>query len=207
MEKTTSGGMTPQAVKEMKEAIDNNQQDSPSLNLDPKDNKMFVVGDPNNTHPTKGDYKITYEYTPDMVNEEDKQKLEYDEQRGVYLATVTYTGKRVKPLYRTKVTTMLLNLMAEVGVMTEKGYTSEMINEETGLMFVSQTEQILELASLVLGESKEHLEYASELWSFVTQLMQNEPNILQETQNFLASLKNRQKTQSNPTANTSTTQN
>ena len=207
MEKTTSGGMTPQAVKEMKEAIDNNQQDSPSLNLDPKDNKMFVVGDPNNTHPTKGDYKITYEYTPDMVNEEDKQKLEYDEQRGVYLATVTYTGKRVKPLYRTKVTTMLLNLMAEVGVMTEKGYTSEMINEETGLMFVSQTEQILELASLVLGESKEHLEYASELWSFVTQLMQNEPNILQETQNFLASLNNRQKTQSNPTANTSTTQN
>lgn len=207
MENTTSGEMTPQAVKEMKDAIDNNQQDSPSLNLDPKNNRMFVVGDPNNTHPTKGEYKITYEYTPDMVNEEDKKNLEYDEERGVYLATVTYTNKRVKPLYRTKVTTMLLNLMAEIGVLTENGYTSEMITSETGLIFVNQTEQILELASLVLGESKEHLEYATELYSFVTQLMQNEPNILQETQNFLASLKRRQNTQSNKTTVTPTTQN
>ena len=206
MENTTSGVMPPQAVEEMKKAIDENQQDSPSLNLDPKSNKMFVVGDPNNTHPTKGEYKITFEYTPDMVNEEDKKNLKYDEDRGVYLVTVTYTGKRVKPLYRTKVVTLLLNLMTEIGVMSESGYTSKIITEESGLMFVNQTEQILELASLVLGEPKERLEYASELYSFVTQLMQNEPNILQETQGFLESLRKQQDAQNNSTPSVPTKQ-
>lgn len=201
--------MTPELSQEqvlaMKEAIDNNQQDSPSLNIDAKSGKMFVVGDPNNTHPTKGEYKITYAYTEDMVNEQDKKNLKYDETSGMYLATVTYEGKRVKPLYRTKVTVLLANLLTEVGILTEKGYSSKMVDENMGMLFVSQTEQILEIASLVLGETKEHLEYAVELWSFIMQLLQNEPNMLQETMNFLVSFKN-QNEGKNPQAESPTTQ-
>lgn len=182
-----NGRLTDAAIDGMKKAIDNNQQDSPSLNLDPKTNKMFVVGDPNNIQPTKGEYKITYEYTPDMVTEEDKKNLKYIEEFDVYRVEVTYKNCRVKPIYRSKITLMILNIMTEIEAMTEKGYTSENINYETGLIFLNHTDEIIELASMVLGETKEHLAYATELWSFFMQFLVNEPNILQESFNFLQS--------------------
>lgn len=182
--------MSPEQVKEMADAIENNQQDSPALTIDPKSNKMSVVGDPNNTHPTKGEYKITYEYYPDEVPDEDKPNLKHINEGDidVYIAEVTYTNRRVKPLYRTKVVTTLLSILGDLDVLNEDGYTAEQLNEESGKIIINHTEEILDLAVLVLDERRERLEHARELVTFLTQLLQNEPNIINETSNFLASL-------------------
>ena len=178
--------------KQLGDAIDNNQKDSPAMTIDPATNKMSVVGNPNNTHPTSGRYVVTYEYYPEEVAEEDKKSLEHvvDKKNGIdkYLLKVTYENRRVKPLYRTQVVTTLLDILGDLNVLTEDGhYTSEQLSD-AGKVFINHTSDLMELARIVLDESPERLEHATELITFLTQLLENEPNIINEVTNFLASL-------------------
>lgn len=195
--------MTPELSNEqlaqMAQAIDNNMQDSPAISIDPKSNNVSVVGDPNNLHPTNGDYTIVYEYMPEEISATDQSMLDYDPERKIYTGTLHYKNKRVKPLYRTKVSSILLTILTDIGVLTEEGYSAKMLQAHVGDVFINHTEDILELASLVLGERKERLEHARELFIFLVQLIENEPNIINETSNFLESM---QKTSTEPVAQT-----
>lgn len=184
--------MQPEQLQEMKNAIEQNQNDSPALSIDPATNKMSVVGNPNNIHPTKGEYKIEYEYQPYEVAEEDKSMFKHivDESKNIdkYVTTVTYENRRVKPLYRNQVVTILLGILGDVGVLQERGYSAEELTEKSGEVFIKHTEDMLELARIVLDEDRERLEHAPQLITFLTQLLENEPNLVNETSNFLASL-------------------
>lgn len=202
------GDLTKSQIDALAKAIDNNQQDSPTLALDPDSKKMTVVGNPNNTHPSSGEYKIVFAYRPDEVTEEDKKTLKYDKARDLYLATVTYTNRRVRPVYRMQVTSLLLNTLADVGIITSRGYASSVVNAASGQIFLNHTTDILTMAEVVLGESKERLEYMDDTVSFVTQLVNNEPNILQEALGFLRSGSQKQQTKDqNEKAKTNTTRN
>lgn len=197
--------MTPELSNEqlaqMAQAIDNNMQDSPAVSIDPKSNNVSVVGDPNNLHPTSGDYTIVYEYLPEEISATDRTMLDYDPSTKRYTGTLHYKNKRVKPLYRTKVASILLSILTDIGVLTEEGYTSEALQAHVGEVFINHTEDILELASLVLGERKERLEHARELFTFLVQLIENEPNIINETNNFLESMQKTSTTQTTQTQN------
>lgn len=197
--------MTPELSNEqlaqMAQAIDNNMQDSPAISIDPKSNNVSVVGDPNNLHPTNGDYTIKYEYLPEEISATDRSMLDYDPKTKRYVGTLHYKNKRVKPLYRTKVSSILLSILTDIGVLTEEGYSSSALQAYVGEVFINHTEDILELASLVLGEKKERLEHAQELFTFLTQLIENEPNIINETSNFLESMQKTSTTKATQTQN------
>ena len=192
--------MTPELSNEqlaqMAQAIDNNMQDSPAVSIDPKSNNVSVVGDP-----TNGDYTIVYEYLPEEISATDRSMLDYDPNTKRYTGTLHYKNKRVKPLYRTKVSSILLTILTDIGVLTEEGYTSSALQAHVGEVFINHTEDILELASLVLGERKERLEHARELFTFLVQLIENEPNIINETNNFLESMQKTSTTQTTQTQN------
>lgn len=204
--------MTPdlsaEQVKAMKDAIENNQQDSPTLTIDPQSKTTAVVGDPNNLHPTSGNYTITFEYRPDEVAEADKPFLTYVQETNKYIVKVDYKNCRVKPLYRTKIVSLLLNIMVDLEVVKNDGtYTAEAITTQAGEILLNHTKEILEIAVLVLGEKKERLEHAQELVSFLTALVDNEPNILNEVGNFLESLPGAQRlATATPQASPSSTQ-
>lgn len=196
--------------KQLGDAIDNNQKDSPAMTIDPATNKLSVVGNPNNTHPTSGKYKVTYEYYPEEVAEEDKHNFKHivDKKNGIdkYLLTVTYENRRVKPLYRTQVVTILLGVLGDLNVLTEDGhYTSEQLSD-AGKVFIDHTSDMMELARIVLDEKPERLEHATELITFMTQLLENEPNIINEVTNFLASLDTASLTKLAKVQKTNTTQ-
>ena len=109
------------AAQVIKDGIDKNSQPSPSLSIDPDTNKMSVVGDPNETKPTKGNYKLSFLYPADMVSAEDKARMKYQEDTDEYLAVVNYENCRVKPLYRTKITLLVSRILSDMGVIDKDG--------------------------------------------------------------------------------------
>lgn len=181
--------LTDKQVETLQNAVENNQQNSPTLSIDPKSERVSVVGDPNNLHPTKGEYKLKFEYDPSEVSEKDKPNLTFNEKTGKYIAEITYTNCRLKPAYRTQVLVIFADILVEAGVLSSRGYTVEEVTQATGRVFLNHIPDLITMASLVLGESKERLENApsEELVSFFSQFMENEPNILNEAHNFLAS--------------------
>ena len=174
--------------EEIKKAIDSNAQDTPSLNIDPQTEKPSIVGNPNNIPTTGGDYTIDFMYPPDMVTEEDKKTMKLDNKTGYYVATVKYTNKRVKPLYRGAVVVRLTNLFTATGVMKEDGYKKDVSAYAMGQAFQTHIHDVAMLAKEILGIPEDQIEYISpsSLSNFLTQLSHNEPNIFNESYNFLA---------------------
>lgn len=179
--------MDEDKVKAMAEAIENNQQDSPALTTDPASNTMSVVGDANNTHPTTGEYKITYAYRDGEIPDADKADLRKDPNQDIWYADVTYQNCRVKPIYRTKVTALMLEILADLGIITERGYSVTDFTAEVGMKFLQHIDDVLELAVCVIGEKRERLQYMNDPVDFFNQLLKNEPNLINEATNFLAS--------------------
>lgn len=174
------------AEEKVKESIDNNAQPSPQLSLDPASSKMSVVGDPNEIQPTKGDYQLTFIYEEDEVSEADKAKMK-KQADGTYAVTVKYEHRRVKPLYRTRVTLIVGRILSDMGVVTADGYNSEMLATKATETLVDHIEDMAEVARMVLGIPREQMEYMSgdELAVFFSQLLDNEPNIIKEAVVFL----------------------
>lgn len=172
----------------LKQGIDNNAQDSPRLNIDPDTQKMAVVGDPNNIKPANKPYELVFVYPADKVSEEDKLRMKYNKDTDEYIATVAYPNVRVKPLYRTKVALTMTSILAELGVVTKDGYTSDTVNGITAQLLTDHLTDIAELVHFILDVPKEQIAYlnAGCIYEFFTTLLENEPNILAEGTNFLS---------------------
>ncbi len=193
MEQTPTTQPIPQQYDKptqlVKDGIDNNAKDSPRISIDPDSQKMAVVGDPNNVKPTRGDYKLTFLYPEDEVSVGDKELMTYREATHEYAATVTYSAKRVKPLYRSKVVLLLSRIFADTEVFEKDGYTTEYLQNHIGGVLVEHIEDIAEIARMTLGVPREQVEYMDEesLAGFINQFLENEPNIMAEAANFLLS--------------------
>ena len=175
------------AAQVIKDGIDKNSQPSPSLSIDPDTNKMSVVGDPNETKPTKGNYKLSFLYPADMVSAEDKARMKYQEDTDEYLAVVNYENCRVKPLYRTKITLLVSRILSDMGVIDKDGYTSDFVNNAAGEVLVEHIEDLAEIARMVLRVPRDQFEYMNDegLAEFFSQLLMNEPNLIKEAVVFL----------------------
>lgn len=185
----------------IKAGIDNNAQDSPQVSIDPETSKMSVIGDPNNVQPTSGDYALTFLYPADQVPEADKTRMIYKEETDEYAATVTYQSRRVKPLYRTKVTIIVAKILDDMGVIDDTGYNSALVTETAGLTLINHIEDLADLSRMILGVPREQMDYmdAESLAGFFTQLLDNEPNIVKEAVVFLLQSRPQQKTSEQPT--------
>lgn len=174
--------------KQIKQAMEENAQDSPVLNIDPDSGKPSIVGNPNNIPQNKGNYSIDFLYPSDMVKEEEKANLVLDKKTGYYKATVHYTGKRIKPLYRGMLVVKLTNLFASAGVLKEHGYKKDISDYALGEAFQEHILDVADIARSVLGIPEDQVEYISpnSLVTFLNDLLKNEPNILEESYNFLA---------------------
>lgn len=174
------------AEEKVKQSIDNNSQPSPQLSLDPESSKMSVVGDPNDVQPTNGNYRLTFIYNEDEITDEDKAKMKKQDD-GTYTVTVEYTKRRVKPLYRTKVTLIVGRILSDMGVMSADGYNSDMLAVKATETLVDHIEDMAEVARMVLGIPREQMDYMAgdELAVFFSQLLENEPNIIKEAVVFL----------------------
>lgn len=174
------------AEQQVKDAVDNNSQPSPQISLDPESSKMSVVGDPNDVKPTKGEYKLTFIYNEDELSDADKEKMKKLDD-GTYSVTVEYQNRRVKPLYRTKVTLLVGRILGDMGVITVDGYNSDMLANRATETLVEHIEDMADVARMVLGVPREQMEYMSgdELAIFFSQLLNNEPNIVKEAVVFL----------------------
>lgn len=183
--------MTPDmedAAKLIKEGMEKNDQDSPQLSIDPDTQKMAVVGDPNKTQPTNGNYKLTFIYDADEVTEEDKKNMKLRKDTNEYEVQMEFFGKRVRPLYRQKIDLILVDVFEAMDVLDKDGYTTEVTREGASISLMSNIDKLGEVAKVVCGLSDELTEHLDPfgLADFLNQLLVNEPNILKESVAFLA---------------------
>lgn len=178
---------TEDMISAIKSGIDNNSQDSPALSIDPKTSQVSVVGDPNNVKPTSGDYDITFVYPSDTLTEDDKKRMKRREGADEYEAIIHYRGKRVKPLYRTMVAMRLAEVLTEMGIISNDGYNTEGVSLLTIKAFMTKIDAIADVAAKVLDIPEDQIGYMEpeSLISFFTQLLGNEPNIVNEAAGFL----------------------
>ena len=181
--------------EKIKNAVDNNATNNPHATVDPTTGKMAVVGDATELEVPTYQYEIEYEYTPEMLTaEEQRQCKEID---GRYYLTLTYSDKRVRPIYRTKVVMILTRVLADALIIDAEGYSSDYVEGNMIMKILDEhLDDILELARMVLGVEKSQLEYMTmpSLGNFFAGLINNEPNIIEECVNFLSrSLKNSEK--------------
>lgn len=176
-----------EASKELGEAIKNNAQPTPYLTIDPESETPAVVGNPNEVPTKSGDYIIYFYYPEEEISDLDKAKMEYDADTRCYISKVTYEKRRVKPLYRGKIVTLLTKLMTEVNVVRKDGYTEDLDLYALGQALLNNPTDIANVAKLVLDIPDSQIPYIApkSLIGFVNQLLDNEPNILKESQNFL----------------------
>jgi len=176
----------------IKEAVDNNATDNPHATVDPTTGKMAVVGDATEIETPNYQYEVEFEYLPEMLTAEDKKNCR--EADGRYYLKLTYTNKRVKPIYRTKVVMILTRILADAMIIDAEGYSSDYVEGNMIMKILDEhLEDVLELAHFVLGVDREQLEYMTmpSLGIFFGDLIRNEPNIIEECVNFLSqSLRN-----------------
>lgn len=174
-------------AKIIKTSIDNNASESPQISLDPESNKMSVLGDPNETQPTKGNYKLTFRYPASDISADDRTKMVYDKETDEYVANVAYESRRVKPLYRMRVTLLVSRILSDMGVLSKDGYNSDVVSNKAGEVLVDHIEDIADLARMILNVPKEQVEYMDTegLAEFFGQLLDNEPNLIKEAVVFL----------------------
>ena len=178
--------------EKIKEAVDNNATDNPHATIDPTSGKMAVVGDATEIDVPTYAYEIEFEYTPEMLTAEDKKNCK--EIDGKYYLTLTYTNKRVKPIYRTKIVMIMTRILADAMIIDAEGYSSDYVEGSMIMKILDEhLEDVLDLAHFVLGVDKSQLEYMTmpSLGIFFGDLIKNEPNIIEECVNFLSqSLRN-----------------
>lgn len=176
------------ATEELQGAVRENSTDNPHLSIDPETEKTSVLGDPANIDVPRGTYSVTFSYEDDEVTAEDKQRMKKNEQTGCWEVKMTYESKRIKPLYRGKIVISLTNLLSEIGVIRFTGYTDEIAGYTLANVFYNHTDEIAEIARMVLDLPKEQLSHMTpkSLTEFFVQLIQNEPNIISECNNFLS---------------------
>lgn len=174
--------------KKIRQAMEDNSQDSPALSIDPETNKPAIVGNPNNLPSNKGEYDITFMYPEDMVAENEKANMKLDKTTGYYVTKVHYTNKRIKPLYRGSILVHLTSVFASTGILKEEGYKLNLSAYALGEAFQKHIRDVAEIAKEVLSIPEDQIEYIApnSLIDFLTKLLENEPNILNECYNFLA---------------------
>lgn len=173
--------------KKIKDAIDNNATDNPHVAIDPDTGKMAVVGDATELEVPNYKYEIEFEYVPEMLSPEDKKNCR--EVNGKYYLKLTYSDKRVKPIYRTKIVMILTRILADALVIDADGYSSDYVEGNMILKVLDDhLDDVLEIARMVLGVDKEQLEYMTmpSLGIFFGDFMKNEPNIIEECVRFLS---------------------
>lgn len=174
-------------VSELSTAIEQDS-DAPRLSIDPDTQKPAVVGDPTALPEKKGTYKLVFGYPPETVSEEDKLRMKRHTKTGYYLATVTYENIFIKPLYRAKIAEIMTRILADANIIDLQGYTSDVQTERFGSAFLKHNEEICEMIKLMLKVPEDQIEYLMPLepGKFVVQLVQNEPNLIKEANNFLS---------------------
>lgn len=173
----------------IKGAIDSNATDNPHPAIDPSTGKMAVVGDATALEVPNYKYEIEFEYTPDMLTADDKANCV--ERDGKFYLTLTYEGKRVKPIYRTKVVMLLTRILADALIIDAKGYSSDFVDKKVITKVLDDhLDDTLDLAVMVLGVERVQLEYMTitSLAGFFADLIRNEPNIIEECVRFLSQL-------------------
>ena len=180
---------TDKMVDALKKGIDGNAADSPALSIDPKSQKVSVVGDPNNIKPTNGDYHINFIYRGDELSADDKAKAKkVEDSDDEYMVTMKYEGKRLKPLYRTSVAMDVARLLTPMGILLADGsYTTDEMDRLSARAFFDHIDIVADLAVKVLNIPRDQVDYMSpeSLVEFFVQLLQNEPNLIKEAAGFL----------------------
>lgn len=186
---------TEEAAVEATQAVENNNQETPHLSISDDGSKLQVIGDANAVNTTKGDYELTFTYPEEEVAEADRPRMKYDEKEKTYSLKMRFERRRIKPLYASRaamyaaqITRDMLNLYNQLG--TEPAQTSRTQSADIFMrVFMNDFEYFVELAHIVLGVSKEQLEYVDsvQMINFFTQLMVNEPNLINEGMAFLQS--------------------
>ena len=171
----------------LQDGVNANNTNSPQLSIDPASDRVAIIGDPNEIKPTDGTYKLSFRFQEDEVSESDKAKMVKDETTGEYCYSVTYEHKRVKPLYREKITLIVIDLFEKLGVISENGYSIENLKPNPGSVLVDNIEEIATIAQLTCGIPKDQIENLDPtgLAEFISQFLVNEPNILKEAVVFL----------------------
>lgn len=175
------------ATAELSGAVANNLTDNPHLSVDPDTEKVSVVGDPTKVDVPKGTYHLTFSYEEDEITPDDKARMKLNEKTNCYEVEMTYTGKRIRPLYRGKIVITLTTLLSEIGVIRFEGYTDEIASYTLAGVFYDHTDDIADLARMVLDLPANQLAHITpkSLCEFFVQLIKNEPNIVAECNNFL----------------------
>lgn len=175
-------------IDAMKKGIENNSTDAPVMSIDPKNNQVSVVGDPNRIEPTPGEYTITFSYPEADLSEEDKTKMKLNQESGEYEASVKYYSKRVKPLYRMTVSMDVADILSKADILLQDGsYTTDNITMKTVRVFLDNIEILSRVARVVLDIPEDQLGYVTpdSLIGFFIDMMSNEPNIVKEASAFL----------------------
>lgn len=170
----------------IKSAIDNNATDNPHATVDPATGKMAVVGDATQIETKNYKYEIEYEYTEDMLTPEDKAQCR--EQDGRYFLKLTYSDKRVRPIYRTKVVMILTRVLADALIIDAEGYSSDFVEGKMIMNILDEhLDDVLDIAHMTLGVDRTQLEFMTlpSLGGFFADFLRNEPNIIEECVNFL----------------------
>lgn len=176
----------------IKSAIDNNATDNPHVNIDPSTGKMAVVGDATEIETPDYKYEIEYEYFSEQLSPEDRVNCAFRD--GKYYLKLTYTGKRVRPIYRTKIVMILTRILADAMIIDAEGYSSDYVEGRMVMHILDEhLEDIIDMAHMVLNVDKDQLTYMTlgSAGSFFSDLLRNEPNIIEECVRFLSqSLRN-----------------
>lgn len=170
----------------IKDAIDNNATDNPHATIDPVSGKMAVVGDATQIETKNYKYEIEFEYSEDMLTPEDKAQCR--EENGRYYLKLTYSDKRVRPIYRTKVVMILTRVLADAMIIDAEGYSSDYVEGKMIMSILDEhLDDILDIARMVLGVERNQLEFMTmpSLGNFFADFLRNEPNIIEECVNFL----------------------
>lgn len=170
----------------IKSAIDNNATDNPHATVDPTTGKMAVVGDATQIETKNYKYEIEFEYTEDMLTPDDKAQCR--EENGRYFLKLTYSDKRVRPIYRTKVVMILTRVLADALIIDADGYSSDFVEGKMIMSILDEhLDDVLDIAHMTLGVNREQLEFMTlpSLGTFFADFLRNEPNIIEECVNFL----------------------
>lgn len=179
-------------IDEMAKALNegfHSKDEAPTPSITPDTKSTVVVGNPNEVGPKQIlPYQMVFNYRPDEVTEEDKKKMVYLEDTDEYSVGIEYKNVRVRPLIRTKVAALFLDICIAIGVVTESGITAGDIEKATVVSLIDQTEKLAQLAQLVLGLDEAQVLHLNPgcLFDFFVTLNKNEPNLKHEGNNFLS---------------------
>lgn len=165
------------------------KDDAPTPTITPDSKTTVVVGNPNEVGKKElRPYQLVFNYAADEVSEEDKEKMVYIEETDEYSIGIEYKNVRVRPLIRTKVAALFLDICLVIGVVADSGISSDSIDASTAIALIDQVEKLAQLAQLVLGLDSAQAQHINPgcLPGFFTALLENEPNLKHEGNNFLS---------------------